>query len=53
MTYLATPDADVTAARIKGAGGQLVMEPMDIMDAGRMAVAVDTAGFGEVSEPSP
>jgi predicted enzyme related to lactoylglutathione lyase len=53
MTYLATPDADVTAARIKGAGGQLVMEPMDIMDARRMAVAVDTAGFGEVSEPSP
>jgi hypothetical protein len=44
MTYLATSDADATAARIKGAGGQLVMEPMDVMDAGRMAVAVDPAG---------
>jgi uncharacterized protein len=44
MTYLATSDADATAAKIKGAGGQLVMEPMDVMDAGRMAVAVDLAG---------
>jgi len=44
MTYLATSDADATAAKIKGAGGQLVMEPMDVMDAGRMAVAVDPAG---------
>jgi predicted enzyme related to lactoylglutathione lyase len=43
-TYLATADADATAAKIKGAGGQLVMEPMDVMDAGRMAVAVDPAG---------
>jgi uncharacterized protein len=44
MTYLATSDADATAAKIKGAGGQLVTEPMDIMDVGRMAVAVDPAG---------
>jgi hypothetical protein len=44
MTYLATSDADATAAKIKGAGGQLVMETMDVMDVGRMAVAVDTAG---------
>ena len=44
MTYVATSDADATAAKIKGAGGQLVAEPMDIMDAGRMAVAVDPAG---------
>ena len=44
MTYLATADADATAAKIKGGGGQLVMEPMDVMDAGRMAVAVDPAG---------
>ena len=43
-TYLATSDADATAAKIKGAGGQLVVEPMDVMDAGRMAVAVDPAG---------
>ena len=43
MTYLATSDADVTAAKIKGACGQLVMEAMDVMDVGRMAVAVDPA----------
>jgi uncharacterized protein len=43
-TYLATSDADGTAAKIKSAGGQLMMEPMDVMDAGRMAVAVDPAG---------
>jgi predicted enzyme related to lactoylglutathione lyase len=44
MTYLATEDADATAAKVKGAGGQVVMDPMDVMDAGRMAVAVDTTG---------
>lgn len=44
LTYLATSDADRTAARIKGAGGQLIMEAMDIMDVGRMAVAMDPAG---------
>ena len=43
-TYLATSDADATAAKIKSAGGQLVMEPMDVTDVGRMAVAVDPAG---------
>jgi hypothetical protein len=44
MTYLATSDADATVAKIRDAGGQLVNEAMDVMDAGRMAVAVDTAG---------
>jgi predicted enzyme related to lactoylglutathione lyase len=44
ITYLATSDADATAAKIKGAGGQLVMGPMDVTDVGRMAVAVDPAG---------
>lgn len=43
-TYIATADADATAARIKGAGGQLLMDPMDVMDVGRMAVAADTTG---------
>ena len=43
-TYLATEDADTTAARIKGAGGQLMMDPMDVMDVGRMAIAMDTTG---------
>jgi hypothetical protein len=44
MTYMATSDADATAAKIKRAGGQLVIEPMDVTDVGRMAVAVDPAG---------
>jgi uncharacterized protein len=43
-TYLATEDADATAAKIKGAGGQLLMDPMDVMDVGRMAIAADTTG---------
>jgi uncharacterized protein len=43
-TYLATDDADATTARIKGAGGQLLAEPMDVMEEGRLAIAVDPAG---------
>ena len=43
-TYLATTDADATAAKIKGAGGQILMDPMDVMDVGRMAVATDITG---------
>lgn len=33
-TYLATSDADATAAKIKSAGGQLVIEPTDVTDVG-------------------
>ena len=43
-TYLATDDADATAAKIRGAGGQLLAEPMDVMEEGRMAIAMDTDG---------
>lgn len=43
-TYLATDDADQSAARITAAGGQLLMEPFDVMDSGRMAIAADPAG---------
>jgi predicted enzyme related to lactoylglutathione lyase len=43
-TYLATDDLDAVAAKIEAAGGQLLMEPTDITDAGRMALAVDPAG---------
>jgi uncharacterized protein len=42
--YLASADADATAAKVKGAGGQLLMDPMDVMDVGRMAVAADITG---------
>ncbi len=43
-TYIATEDADATAAKVKGAGGQLLMDPMDVLDVGRMAIAIDTTG---------
>jgi predicted enzyme related to lactoylglutathione lyase len=43
-TYFASSDVEATAAKVKNAGGQLVMEPMDVMDAGRMLVASDTTG---------
>ena len=43
-TYLATDDVDATADKIKGAGGQLLAGPMDVMSEGRMAIALDTAG---------
>jgi uncharacterized protein len=45
-TYLAADDADEVTARIRAAGGQVVMGPMDVMDLGRMAVALDTTGAG-------
>jgi uncharacterized protein len=44
VTYIATDDADQTAARIRSAGGQVMAEPFDVMDVGRMAIAVDPAG---------
>jgi predicted enzyme related to lactoylglutathione lyase len=43
-TYLASADADATAAKIKAAGGQLVTDPFDVMDAGRMFIAADPGG---------
>jgi hypothetical protein len=43
-TYLATDNADDTVARIKAAGGQVLMEPMDVMDQGRMAITADPGG---------
>jgi predicted enzyme related to lactoylglutathione lyase len=36
--------ADETAAKVKAAGGTVLMEPMDVMDAGRTAVVSDTEG---------
>ena len=43
-TYIASDDADLTAAKIKAAGGQVLMEPFDVMDVGRMFIAIDPAG---------
>ena len=38
-TYVWVESADETAAKARDAGGAVVMEPFDIMDSGRMAVA--------------
>jgi uncharacterized protein len=43
-TYIASADANVTAAEIKAAGGQVLMEPFDVLDVGRMFIAVDPGG---------
>jgi uncharacterized protein len=43
-TYIATENATETAAKIKAAGGQVMMEPFDVMDVGRMFIATDPGG---------
>jgi predicted enzyme related to lactoylglutathione lyase len=43
-TYLATTNADTTAAKVKDAGGTVLMAPMDVGETGRMALAQDPAG---------
>jgi predicted enzyme related to lactoylglutathione lyase len=43
-TYFAVDDADATAAKLRDAGGQIIMAPLDVADAGRMAVAADPTG---------
>ncbi|OZM72638.1 glyoxalase [Amycolatopsis antarctica] len=42
--YLAVDDCDATAARIAEAGGTILVPTMDVMDLGRMAVALDPTG---------
>jgi len=42
--YIATDNADQTAAKATDAGGTILMPPMDVMDAGRMAVIHDPTG---------
>jgi uncharacterized protein len=43
-TYVWVESADETASKVRDAGGGVVMEPFDVMDAGRMAVFTDPAG---------
>jgi predicted enzyme related to lactoylglutathione lyase len=43
-TYLWIESADLAVARVTGAGGRVVTEPFDVMDAGRMAVCADPEG---------
>jgi predicted enzyme related to lactoylglutathione lyase len=43
-TYIWVDSADETASKVADAGGQAVMAPFDVMDAGRMAVFTDPEG---------
>jgi predicted enzyme related to lactoylglutathione lyase len=43
-TYITVEDPGATAEKAKAAGGNVLMEPFDVMDAGRMAVLQDPAG---------
>lgn len=43
-SYVSVADADATAAAVKEAGGNVIAEPMDVMELGRMVVFTDSAG---------
>ena len=43
-TYLASDDVDASAAKIREAGGTVMVEPFDVFDSGRMTVAQDPTG---------
>jgi predicted enzyme related to lactoylglutathione lyase len=43
-TYIWVDSADATATKARDAGGAVLMEPFDVMDAGRMAVLADPEG---------
>lgn len=43
-TYVWVDSADDAAAKVAAAGGKVLTEPFDVMDAGRMAVCADPAG---------
>jgi predicted enzyme related to lactoylglutathione lyase len=43
-TYIWVESADATASMVREAGGKTLMEPFDVMDAGRMAVFADPEG---------
>jgi uncharacterized protein len=43
-TYFWVDSADDAASKVRDAGGGVVVEPFDVMDAGRMAVVTDAEG---------
>jgi predicted enzyme related to lactoylglutathione lyase len=43
-TYVTVADVDVTTKAVEAAGGTVLVAPMDVMDAGRMAVYLDSGG---------
>lgn len=44
LPYLASPDADSTAASVRECGGTVAVGPLDAEEAGRMAIAADPTG---------
>jgi predicted enzyme related to lactoylglutathione lyase len=44
LSYVTVADADETAAKARDAGGMVHVEPMDVLDVGRMAVIADPTG---------
>jgi uncharacterized protein len=43
-TYVSVADADATTQAVCDAGGQVLLEPMDVLDVGRMAIYMDPNG---------
>jgi len=43
-TYIAVDDVDAATSRARAAGGQVAMEPFDVMEAGRMSFVIDPTG---------
>jgi uncharacterized protein len=43
-SYVSVADADVAAAKVRDGGGIVTVEPMDVLDLGRMAVFADPTG---------
>jgi len=43
-SYITVDDLEATVGKVAAAGGSVMAPPMDVMDAGRMAVIVDPAG---------
>jgi len=43
-TYVSVADADQTASKVRAAGGAVIVDPMDVMELGRMAVFADPTG---------
>jgi uncharacterized protein len=44
VPYLATDDLDASAKAVTESGGMLFVEPMDVFDSGRLAIAADPTG---------
>jgi hypothetical protein len=44
MTYVNVDSADATTAKVAPAGGAVLVEPMDVMEAGRMGIVADPLG---------